>query len=403
MNYTTSEVMQFVREEDVKFIRLGFCDVFGVQKNIAIMPSELSRAFEYGIPVDASAIAGFARGIRSDLFLRPDPSTLSVLPWRPDSGRVVRMYCSVCNPDGSIFEADSREILRKAVADAEKMGLRFDIGPKLEFYIFRTDENGEPTKEPSDRAGYLDIAPEDKGENIRREICLTLEQMGIQPESSHHEVGPGQNEVDFRYSDPLTAADNAVTFKTVVKTVAGRAGLAADFSPRPLPDYPGSGFQINFSVNDRMDNILLDHILAGIMAKIREMTLFLNPLLNSYERFGHGKAPAYVSWSHENRSQLIRIPATPQGHCRAELRSPDPAANPYLAFALLIYAGMYGVANGLELPEPSNIDFQTATEEMCDGYEKLPATLSEAIEEASSSSFIRGHVPESVLKAYCER
>ncbi len=403
MSFTAREVMQYVAEEDVKFIRLGFCDVFGVQKNIAILPTELQRAFDYGIPVDATAIAGFATGVRSDLFLKPDPSTLCVLPWRPDSGRVVRMYCSVCYPDGRIFEADSREILRRAVDAAAAEGLRFDIGHELEFYLFKTDENGEPSKEPCDRAGYLDIAPEDKGENIRREICLMLERMGIMPESSHHEVGPGQNEIDFRYSDPLTAADNAVTFRTVVKTVAGINGLAADFSPKPVPEFPGSGFHINFSVNDRRDSELLDHVLAGIMDKIGEMTLFLNPVINSYERFGTGKAPAYISWSPENRSQLIRIPATPQGHCRAELRSPDPAANPYLAFALMIYAGLHGVRQELTLPDPSNIDFANATEEMCIGFEKLPATLNAAIAAAKGSAFIRRHMPEAVLRAYCER
>ncbi len=395
--------MQYVAEEDVKFIRLGFCDVFGVQKNIAIMPTELRRAFDYGIPVDAASIAGFSTGVRTDLFLKPDPATLCVLPWRPESGRVVRMYCSVCSPDGNIFEADSREILKRAVKKAEAAGLRFDIGPKLEFYIFKADENGEPTEEPCDRAGYLDIAPEDKGENLRREICLTLEQMGIQPESSHHEVGPGQNEIDFRYSDPLTAADNAVTFKTVVRAVAGRNGLAADFSPKPVSGLPGSGFHINFSVNDRDDALLLEHVLAGIMNRICEMTLFLNPLLNSYDRFGSFKAPAYVSWSPENRSQLIRIPATPQGHCRAELRSPDPSANPYLAFALLIEAGLEGMQQGLRLPQPSNIDFFTATEEMCAGFTRLPASLNAAIDLAEDSEFIRRSIPGSVLRAYCER
>lgn len=215
MKYSAEEVMQYVIEEDVKFIRLAFCDVFGRQKNIAVMPSELKRAFSEGVAIDASAIAGFGGQVRSDLFLHPDPSTLVRLPWRPESGSVVRMFCQIRYPDGRIFEADTRSILKAAAAAAKAEGLAFSFGSEMEFYLFKTDGDGNPTKTVYDRAGYMDIAPEDKGENIRREICLTLEQMGICPESSHHEEGPGQNEVDFRYSDPLSAADNAVTFLSV--------------------------------------------------------------------------------------------------------------------------------------------------------------------------------------------
>lgn len=248
MKYSKEEVMQYVREEDVKFIRLAFCDVFGKQKNISIMPDELPRAFEFGIAIDASAIAGFSDEEHSDLFLHPDADTLMPLPWRPEHGSVVRMFCDITYPDGKIFECDTRSILKKAIQDAGNSGFRFFFGAEQEFYLFTLDDNGKPTGVPYDNAGYMDIAPEDRGENIRREICLTLEQMGIQPESSHHEEGPGQNEIDFRYSDPLTAADNAMTFQTVVKTVAGRNGLFADFSPKPLKDKPGNGFHINISV-----------------------------------------------------------------------------------------------------------------------------------------------------------
>ena len=236
MKYTPEEVMQFVQEEEVKFIRLAFCDVYGKQHNVAIMPSELKRAFAFGIAVDASAIDGFGGEVRSDLLLHPDASTLIQLPWRPEQGKVVRMFCDITYPDGREFERDTRSILKRAVASAAEQGYSFAFGAEMEFYLFKVDENGEPTKIPYDRAGYMDIAPDDKGENIRREICLMLEQMGIRPETSHHESGPGQNEIDFRYSDPLSAADNAITFNAIVRTVAAQNGLCACFSPKPLAD-----------------------------------------------------------------------------------------------------------------------------------------------------------------------
>ena len=249
MKYTKDEVLQYVAEEDVKFIRMAFCDPFGRPKNISIMPGELSRAFAYGIAIDGSAIPGFPCGVRSDLILHPDPATLSLLPWRPEHGRVVRMFCTVTHPDGSPFQADTRSILISAVEEARKAGISFDFGSEMEFYLLKRDETGEPTSIPYDQAGYMDIAPEDKGENVRREICLTLEQMGIYPESSHHEEGPGQNEIDFRYADPLTAADHAITFKTVVSTIAARYGLWADFSPKPFAQLAGSGMHINISAS----------------------------------------------------------------------------------------------------------------------------------------------------------
>ncbi|MEE1199621.1 MAG: glutamine synthetase family protein, partial [Christensenellales bacterium] len=316
--------MQYVREEDVKFIRLAFCDVFGRQKNISIMPEELPRAFEYGIAFDASAIAGFGDETKCDLLLHPDPDTLMILPWRPEHGKVVRMFTSISYPDGTPFECDTRSLLKKAVEDARKAGYTFAFGAEQEFYLFELDEKNKPTKIPYDEAGYMDIAPEDRGENIRREICLTLEQMGIRPESSHHEEGPGQNEIDFRYSDPLTAADNTMTFQTIVKTVARRNGVHVDFGPKPLEDKPGNGFHINMSVKPCDDPDNLYHMIAGVLDKIVEMTAFLNPTKASYQRFGAHKAPGYVSWSSENRSQLVRIPAAVGEYRRAELRSPDP-------------------------------------------------------------------------------
>ena len=403
MKYSKQEVMQYVKEEDVKFIRLAFCDVFGKQKNISIMPEELPRAFEYGIAIDASAIEGFGDETHSDLLLHPDADTLMPLPWRPEHGRVVRMFCTISYPDGRTFECDSRSILKQAVQDAEKAGFQFFFGAEQEFYLFNLDDNGNPTKEPYDNAGYMDIAPEDKGENIRREVCLTLEQMGIRPESSHHEEGPGQNEIDFRYSSPLAAADNAMTFQTVVKTVARRNGLYADFSPKPLEDKPGNGFHINMSVksSDNADN--MNFMIAGILAKVAEMTIFLNPLESSYQRFGNNKAPRYISWSSENRSQLVRVPAAVGEYKRAELRSPDPAANTYLAFALMIYASLYGIQNKLELQDPADINLYKADADTLAKFEQLPENLKSACALANNSDFIKKHIPGAILEIYCNK
>lgn len=366
------------------------------------MPEELPRAFEYGIAFDASAIKSFGDESKSDLLLRPDPDTLAFLPWRPEHGKVVRMFSSITYPDGTPFECDTRALLKNAVAQAQNAGYTFSFGSELEFYLFELDEKGNPTKIPYDKAGYMDLAPEDKGENVRREICLTLEQMGIRPESSHHEEGPGQNEIDFRYSDALSAADNAMTFETVVKTIANRNGLCADFSAKPLKNRPGNGFHINFSVkpdDGSSDNLM--HTIAGILDKISDMTVFLNPTENSYKRLGKAKAPGYIAWSHENRSQLVRIPAAFGEYKRAELRSPDPSANPYLAFALLIYAGLYGIENKLELPQKADVNLYKADDRILSRLKRLPENIEEARKAATHSDFIKGHVPSKILDIYC--
>lgn len=402
MKYTKQEVMQFVNEEDVKFIRLAFCDVFGKQKNISIMPDELKRAFEFGIAIDASAVDGFGGDVYSDLLLHPDPDTLSILPWRPEHGKVVRMFCTVTYPDGRLFENDTRSILIKAVEDAKRAGCEFFFGAEMEFYLFKLDENGEPTNIPYDKAGYMDVAISDKGENVRREICLTLEQMGIHPESSHHEEGPGQNEIDFRYSDALSAADNTIAFANVVSAIAARNGLYASFSPKPLENNPGNGLHINMSVRSGDGQNPMISMIAGVLSHIHEMTAFLNPTDESYERLGSDKAPKYISWSSENRSQLVRIPAAYGEYKRAELRSPDPSANPYLAFALLIYAGLDGIKNDIELPRPANMNLYKADEKTLADFKRLPKTRKEAIEIASSSEFISEHLPEMMIKTYCK-
>ena len=384
----------------MKFIRLAFCDVFGRPKNISISHKEVERAFTTGIAIDASAIAGFGDEVHSDLFLHPDPATLSVLPWRPEHGRVVRMYCAITHPDGTPFAHDTRQILKDAIADGEKAGCRFAFGAEMEFYLFRLDENGDPTAIPYDRATYMDVAPEDKCENVRREICLTLEQMGIQPESSHHEEGPGQNEIDLRYSDALTAADNAMTFRTVVSTIAARNGLYADFSPKPIADAPGSGFHINISVKGEGEN-LQEHMMAGILERAADMTLFLNPSDRSYHRLGTHKAPKYISWSSDNRSQLIRIPAASGQYRRVELRSPDCTANPYLAFALLIWAGLEGIRNQIPAPAASNVNLFRASQSETAQLQMLPLSLTAASRKAASSEFIARCLPQSLTARFC--
>ena len=402
MKYSKEEVMQFVQEEDVKFLRLAFCDVTGKPKNVSIMPTELERAFEHGIAIDASAIEGFGDETHSDIFLHPDPDTITVLPWRPEHGKVARMFCSITYPDGRPFEHDVRTLLKEAIRHAKELGYSFYFGPEMEFYLFKLDENGNPTVQPYDHATYMDVAPEDKCENVRREICLTLEKMGIRPESSHHEEGPGQNEIDFRYSDALTAADNAITFCSVVKSVAALNGLHADFSPKPLADQPGSGQHINISIKggDEKDT---NHMLAGILSTVADTTVFLNPSKQSFHRLGFNKAPKYISWSSENRSQLIRIPAATGEYRRAELRSPDPLANPYIAYTLLIYAGLYGIQNKLELPEPANVNLFTADAETLAKYKTLPLSLAEARKRAFDSSFVRDHLPLSLIEYFCNR
>lgn len=398
--YEYEKVMTFVDEEDVKFIRLAFFDVFGVQKNISIMPGQLERAFREGISFDASAIAGFGDEVKSDLFLHPDPSTFAILPWRPSTGRVARMYCDIRYPDGTCYEKDSRYILKQAVEQVRERGLHVYFGTEVEFYLFQTDENGNPTKIPFDQAGYMDIAPEDKGENIRREICFTLIDMGMEPEASHHEEGPGQNEIDFQYSDAMTTADNTASFKWIVRTAAMGNGLHADFSPKPVKEYAGNGMHINISVHSDDGKDVQKQFMSGILEHVKEITLFLNPCEESYERLGEKKAPRYITWSYENRSQLIRIPAMKNGKKRIELRSPDPTANPYLAFALLIHAGIDGIDRDLPLVEPTNINLYKAPEEITDRLEELPGNRQEAYDAAARSALVDRVLPRAVLEAY---
>lgn len=386
---TYEDVIEFCEEQDVRFIRLSYFDIYGIQKNVSVLPTELKRAFTEGISFDASAIDGFLDEVHSDLFLYPDPNTMSILPWRSMDGSVIRMYCDIKYPDGTPFERDVRYILKKAVNKAKEMGISVNFGSEFEFYLFKQDENGENTYIPLDQAGYMDIAPLDKGENVRREICLTLSEMGIDPEVSHHEMGHGQNEIDFRYSSALQAADNAATFKWVVQAIANMQGLVADFSPKPINDQPGNGMHINMSVENHEE--LMMPFMAGILNRIEEMTLFLNPIKDSYKRLGKDKAPQYISWSYQNRNQLIRIPAT-HSTSRIELRSPDCSCNIYLAYALLICAGLEGVEKKLETIPCTDV----ATNDL----KRLPQDLKEAKRKASESEWLRDILGKDVVDIY---
>ncbi len=399
MEITAQEVLQFVEENDVKFVRLAFCDLFGELKNIAILAGQLERAFSSGITIEGLSVPGFEEEAPSDLLLFPDPSTLMVLPWRPNHGRVARLFCNIRTPEGEEFVMDSRRVLKRAVAKARSKGYTCQIGPECEFYLFERDENGRATQRPMDQGGYLDVAPLDKGENVRREICLMLEQMEIRPETSHHERGPGQNEIDFQYGEALAAADDLVTLKSVVDTTAERNGLAASFLPLPIPEMSGNGLHINLSLAKERENIFrtgpehcpeAESFVAGILDHIREMTLFLNPLESSYERFGRDTAPSRVSWSRRSATQLVRIPHATGEYARMELRSPDPMCNPYLAFALLIYAGLDGIERKLPLEEPDREDGPA-----------LPANREQAARLARESDFLKEVLPQEILRQFC--
>ena len=413
MTDTELEVLRFVQENDVKFIRLAFSDMFGIQKNISVMPDELPRAFETGISFDASAVRGFLNVEQSDLFITPDPSTLSILPWRPSHGRVVRLFCNVNYPDGRPFEGSSRHILQRAVKEAAQMGYVCKIGAECEFYLFETDEKGNPTMNPHDLGGYCDIAPNDKGENVRREICLTLEEMGIHPEASHHEQGPGQNEIDFKYSDAMTAADNLLTFKAAVKSIAARNGLYASFMPKPLPDKSGSGLHVNLSLSQGGRNIFktapdeghcpeAEHFMAGVLDHIREITVFLNPLTNSYARFGAFEAPRYLSWSHQNRSQLIRIP---RGYGCPEQNGASFSGSLLQSPSGLRHAAAGGtgrIRRELPLCPAVDLNLYDAEPGVFRKNARAAGKLEEAVLLARSSAFVQSVLPAKTLANYCD-
>ena len=411
MKRTAQDILNFVEDNDVKFAKLTFCDIFGNQKNVSLFASELPRAFAEGVSFDGSSIAGFMNVEESDLVLWPDPDTATVLPWRPTEGRVIRMYCDITLPNGKPFEGNCRGYLQSVIKRARAIGLTCNVGCECEFYLFETDENGTPTRIPLDMGGYFDIPPLDKGENIRREICFAIEEMGLHPEHSHHESGHGQNEIDCHYAGPLKTADNVMMFEQIVRAVAMRNGIHASFLPKPLPDQAGSGLHINLSLcmdgrnlfeGDIAPDSIAGSFMAGVLAHSRELTVFTNPLPNSYQRFGCDEAPRYVSWSRQNRSQLVRIPQVKGNNCRMELRSPDPACNPYLAIGLVLAAGLDGIENRMVLSAPVNKNLFDSSEAEGLGLETLPASLEEAVQAAEESEFLRRVLPEQLASRYYE-
>ena len=366
-NYTREDILRMVEEEDVGFIRLQFTDIFGTMKNIAITTSQLDKALNNEIMFDGSAIEGFARVEESDMYLHPDLNTFEIFPWRPQQGKVARLICDVYKPDGTPYESDPRYILKKVMAEAKEMGYEFNVGPELEFFLFHTDDDGLPTTLSHESAGYFDLGPLDLGENARRDMVLTLEDMGFEIESSHHEAAPAQHEIDFRYDEALTTADNIMTFKLVVKTIAKRHGLHATFMPKPKFGINGSGMHLNMSVSRDGINVFQDAkdeyglskeaycFIGGIMKHMKALTFITNPSINSYKRLIPGyEAPVYIAWSAKNRTPLIRIPGSRGEYTRVELRNPDPSANPYLALAVCLAAGLDGIKQGLMPPKAVN-------------------------------------------------
>ena len=414
MSYNKLSALRFVEENDVKFIRLQFCDILGNLKNISISPGQLSKAFDEGIAFDASSIKGFTSIEDSELFLFPDPSTLCILPWRPQHGKVARLFCNIKRSDGIDFEGDSRTILKRVFEKAKLQGLVFKVGPECEFFLFQTDTEGNPILKPADTATYFDVAPLDRGENTRREICLTLGEMGFEVESSHHESAFGQHEIDFKYGDVLESADNILSFKSVVKTIAGRNGLHASFMPKPLATTSGSGMHINMSLYKDGENIfssahneglpvIAQQFIAGILTHIREMTAICNPTINSYKRIASGfEAPRHIAWSYKNRSCLIRVPATQSGHNRIELRSPDVTCNPYLTLALILAAGLDGVEHNLKLaPALTRNAYEMNSDELKEqAIERLPYTLDEALSLMKKSEFIKSVLGDHIFSQY---
>lgn len=417
LKYSKEDVLRMAVDQDVMFIRLQFTDIFGVLKNVAITVNELEKALNNEIMFDGSSIEGFVRIEESDMYLRPDPSSFAVFPWRPNEGKVARLICDVYNADGTPFEGCPRNVLRRALSEAAAMGYEMWVGPECEFFLFLTDSEGKPTTITHDNAGYFDLAPVDLGEDARRDMCLTLQQMGFEIEASHHEVAPGQHEIDFKYDDALTTADKIMTFKMVVRTIAKRHGLHATFMPKPVYGISGSGMHTNQSLSRNGKNIFDDpngplglsqeayYYIGGLMKHAKSMTAITNPTVNSYKRLVPGyEAPVYIAWSPQNRSPLIRVPAKRGAATRIELRNPDPTANPYLALAVMLRAGLDGIKNKIQ-PPPSvdrNIFHMDETVRAEYGIESLPGSLEEAIKEMEKDPLIRETLGEHIYNKYIE-
>lgn len=416
--YTREDIIRMAKEENVRYLRLQFTDLLGVIKNVEVPISQLDKVLDNKIMFDGSSIEGFVRIEESDMYLYPDLSTWLVFPWGSEHGKVARLICDIYMPDGTPFEGDPRGILRKALAEAKEMGFTtMNVGPEPEFFLFKMDENGNPTTEVNDQGGYFDLAPVDLGENCRREIVLVLEKMGFEIEASHHEVAIGQHEIDFKYADALAAADNIMTFKLVVKTIARQYGLHATFMPKPLFGINGSGMHTHQSLFTEKGNAFYDekdelglskiakHYLAGILAHARGFTAITNPTVNSYKRLVPGyEAPVYIAWSGKNRSPLVRVPASRGLSTRIEVRSPDPSCNPYLALAAMLKAGLDGIKRELPLREAvnRNIYIMTEAEREREGILSLPGSLKEALDELQADEVICSVLGEHALTHFVE-
>lgn len=416
-NYTKQDIIQMVEEEDVEFIRLQFTDIFGMLKNVAITSSQLEKALDNQIMFDGSSIEGYARVEESDMYLHPDLDTFTIFPWRPQQGKVARIICDVYTAEQKPFEGDPRYILKQQIEKAGKMGYTFNVGPECEFFLFHQDENGQPTTLTHEKAGYFDLGPIDLGENARRDMVLTLEDMDFEIESSHHEMAPAQHQIDFKYDEALATADNIMTFKLTVKTIAKRHGLFASFMPKPRRGVPGSGMHINMSLIKNGRNVFYDendsmklsqearYFIGGLMKHIEGMSIITNQLVNSYKRLVPGyEAPVGIAWSTINRSPLIRIPSTRGEDTRIELRNPDPAANPYLALAVCLAAGLDGIEHKIEPPQAvsGNVFELEPKERERLGIGPLPGCLKDAIEAFEKDEYIQGVLGTHVAGKYLE-
>ena len=416
MLYTKEDIIRKVKEEDVEFIRLQFTDIFGQLKNVAITASQIEKAVNNQIMFDGSSIEGFVRIDESDQYLYPDLDSFTIFPWRPSHGRVARLICDVHDPDGAPFVGDPRYVLKQVIQKANDMGFdAFNVGPEAEFFLFQTDDEGKPTVRTNDEAGYFDLGPLDHGEGTRREICMSLEQMGFEIEASHHEVAQGQHEIDFKYADALRTADNIMTFKLAVKTLAQKNGLHATFMPKPIFGVNGSGMHTNMSLFRDGKNAFYDpsdpkglsnaaySFIAGLLAHVKGMAAITNPLVNSYKRLVPGyEAPCYLAWSASNRSALIRIPAARGQSTRVELRCPDPACNPYLELAVCLAAGLDGIEKGLTPPPEitDNIFAMSPAARRRRGIEALPGSLEEALVCMKKDKLIMDTLGELVTGQY---
>ena len=418
MPHTKEDIIRLVREGDIEFIRLQFTDIFGQLKNVAITASQIEKAVNNQCMFDGSSIEGFVRIDESDQYLYPDLKSYRVFPWVSQYGKVARMICDVYNVDGTPFAGDPRYVLKRALQKAKDMGYdAFNVGPEAEFFLFQTDEEGKPTTKTNDEAGYFDLGPLDHGESTRREICMALEAMKFEIEASHHECAQGQHEIDFKYEEALHAADNIMTFKLVVKTLAQKNGLHATFMPKPIFGVAGSGMHTNMSLFRDGKNVFYDpsdprglskeaySFIAGLLAHVKGMAAVTNPLVNSYKRLVPGyEAPCYLAWSASNRSALIRIPAARGQSTRVELRCPDPCCNPYLELAACLAAGLDGIEKGMTPPPEvtQNIFAMDEEQRLANGIESLPGSLDEAIKALQADPLILDALGEHVAENYIE-